>query len=1111
MVIGLGTTRPGDVADDEDPQLRNSEFGSGRRAAGLSRSQVKRRSRSLLSITAGITAGLAALVIPFLPVQQDQSRISWPQSAQLTPIAAPLVSYAPTELAVRIPCPVLERVAGSGGAVVSTIPAQSASAERYGFVAKVVPGADVRDSRLDVVSRNTLLWSTPLHTLRGTECSIAVESEPATTKVEAYGAPDANAAQVHKGDLRPQVVGVFTDLVGAAPDGLHVDLAVDSRFSSSPSALKLMLIVLCLLSTATALVALHHIDRTDGRASRRWLPGRWWSIRPVDAVVAATLAVWHFIGANTSDDGYQLGMARASNSSGYMANFFRWFGVPESPFGTPYYDLLAWMAKVSTASPWMRLPALVAGLVIWWIVSREVIPRLGAAARRNRVVVWTAALVFLVFWLPYNNGLRPEPMEALGVLLTWVSMERAIATKRLLPAAVALLTAAVTLTVGPAGLICFAPLVAGARGLAQIVVMRAHIWGYPALLAPLVATGMVVLSAVFADQTLATVLEMVHVHGAIGPGEPWFFEYLRYQYLLQINSDGWLTRRFGVFVLILGIATCLVTMLRRGGHIPGTATGPALRLIGIALGAMVLMMFTPTKWTHHFGVYAGLAAAVAALTAVAVGPAVMRPLRNRSLFAAAVFFALAMSFVGANGYWYVSSWGIPWWDKPPAIAGIGLSSVAAALTVAALAAATWLHIRPPRNPEKIPRHRLARVPILAVVAAVMVAFEVLSFGKAAAAQYPAYSLTKSNLAATFAGGCGLADEVLVETDPNASMLTPVGGDVAGALTATGSTGFTSDGVGTDLTSEEIESTTGRANSVSDAPVDQGSAAQAAGSGTATSRGVGINGSAVPLPFGLDPATTPVAGSYRDHDQGPAELVTDWYRLPTADSGRDDLIAIAVSGRIRSTDADGVVRAGQPVLLEYGRTQSDGSIDALGRTEPIDIGPAPAWRNLRVPLDRIPTHADVIRVTASDKDLSPEQWLAVTPPRVPRTQTLDQLVGTRTPVLLDWAVGLNFPCQNLIGTHAGVAQVPQYRILPDRNGATITNLWQGHDGGGPLGWTQLLLASRELPSYLDHDWDRDWGSIEQYTPIQPGTQPAAAAVEPTDRSGLWTPGHINTRY
>ncbi len=188
-----------------------------------------------------------------------------------------------------------------------------------------------------------------------------------------------------------------------------------------------------------------------------------------------TLLLWHVVGANTSDDGYLLGMARVSEHSGYMANYFRWFGVPEAPFGWSY-ELLATLAKVSTASMWMRLPTLLAALLCWMVISREVIPRLGVAVRRNRTALWTGGLVFLAFWLPYDNGLRPEPVIALGALLTWCSIERAIATGRLLPGAVAVLIAAFSLAAGPSGLICIAALIAGARPILQIIMRAATGW-----------------------------------------------------------------------------------------------------------------------------------------------------------------------------------------------------------------------------------------------------------------------------------------------------------------------------------------------------------------------------------------------------------------------------------------------------------------------------------------------------------------------------------------------------------------------------------------------------------------------------------------------------------
>ena len=118
--------------------------------------------------------------------------------------------------------------------------------------------------------------------------------------------------------------------------------------------------ILGVVLTAAALVALHILDTADGTRHRRFLPARWWSIGGLDALVIAVLVWWHFVGANTSDDGYILTMARVSEHAGYMANYYRWFGTPEAPFGW-YYDLLALWAHVSTASVWMRLPTLAHG------------------------------------------------------------------------------------------------------------------------------------------------------------------------------------------------------------------------------------------------------------------------------------------------------------------------------------------------------------------------------------------------------------------------------------------------------------------------------------------------------------------------------------------------------------------------------------------------------------------------------------------------------------------------------------------------------------------------------------------------------------------------------
>ena len=1085
----------------------------------------------MVALVCGLLGFVLALLTPLLPVRQDRASLDWPQPGA-TSVEAPLVSYVPQQLDAQLPCTMLRDLPETGTTtLVGTIPAASGQTSRGLTVA-------VRDGVLGVQARDVPMLSAPVTEIANCD-RITITSTIAATTVEFTGvtrqdgSPFRNTVTV---DKRPQIVGVFTDLDAAALSGARVHADIDSRFTSTPTTLKLVTMIAAAVLTVLALIALHLLDTTDGRRARRFLPRHWWRITPTDIVVVVTLLGWHVIGANTSDDGYILNMARASGPSGYMANYYRWFGVPEAPFGWSY-ELLAWMTKVSDASPWMRLPALAAGLVCWAVISREVLPRLGARVRRDKVALWTAGLVFLAFWLPYDNGLRPEPLIAAGALLTWCLIERAIATARLLPAALAILVAAFSLAAGPTGLICIAALIAGTRPVMQIIIKRAQgvrprriaadahaadadptdasttnserprlspattFFRYAALLAPGLAAGTLVLIVVFADQTLATVMEATRVRTLVGPNVAWFDERTRWDSLFMLSPDGSLARRFGVLVLLLCLLVCVLQVLRKG-RIPGTSRGPSVRILGIVFGALLLMMWTPTKWTHHFGVYAGLAGSLAALAAVAVGANGIRAPRNRALFTAAVLFLLAMTFTGSNGWWYVSSYGVPFWDKAPLVAGKGISTLFLGLAVLALLVALYFHLRDPYRTPSAPNRfdRLATMP-LTIAAALLVLFEVASMAKGALTQYPAYSIAKSNIESLAGDTCGLANDVLVETNTADSLLTPYTGAPADGLSAE-STGFTPNGVAADLTADADETVVGGANSVDKDSANKTTNTTGAGTGGGTSTESGINGSTVALPFGLDPARTPVLGSYQDGVQQQAKLTSQWYRLDL-DTVRDDpayqALVVTAAGRIRYVDTDGVVHYGQDLRLEYGTRAADGSVTMTGSVAPMDIGPAPSWRNLRVPLDQLPAGVNAVRLVAADNDITQKQWLAVTPPRLPKLATLQSVVGETDPVLLDWHVGLAFPCQRPFDHHDGVAEAPQWRILPDRVGSDASNAWQDDIGGGPLGWTGLLLKAETVPTYLDHDLGRDWGALERFTPYQPAP-PAEISVTVVNQSG-----------
>src|SRR6185436_10494888 len=93
---------------------------------------------------------------------------------------------------------------------------------------------------------------------------------------------------------------------------------------------------------------------------------------------------------------------------------------------------------ISKATPWMRLPSTLLGLLCWALVSRLLLPRLGRAGRL-RGSRWVAALAFSTWWVPFGLGLRPEPWVAVGVVLVVLGVERTLATRRVLPLAVPLL------------------------------------------------------------------------------------------------------------------------------------------------------------------------------------------------------------------------------------------------------------------------------------------------------------------------------------------------------------------------------------------------------------------------------------------------------------------------------------------------------------------------------------------------------------------------------------------------------------------------------------------------------------------------------------------------
>lgn len=1082
----------------------------------------------LIAVIAGILGVILCGLTPLLPVTANDASFSWPQTSSAdaadSSVTAPLVAQTAKSLQITVPCTVLASLPDAAGTVLATMPSKAPKASN--LMLSIV--AD--KSSVTVTTRNSVATTARRADIDAGRCTaLKVWSDARVVGAQFVG---LGPASLLASDKRPQIDGLFSSLSPAAAqaaraNGLAANVVIDNRYATSPTLLKLLIMILGVLAVVVSLISLYLLDRAAGYHRRiGFTPAMWWrTFRPrvTDVVVTGVLLLWGLVGAGSPDDGYILNMGRVASEAGYLPNYYRFYGIAETPFDW-YYRFLSHWSSVSPTLLWMHIPSLLAGLASWFVLTRILLPRLGPAVRRSGWARWAAAMTFLAFWLPFCSGLRTEGIIVLGSLLTWWAVEQAIGTRRLLPAAVAAITATFTFALAPHGVIGVAILLVAARPMLRILIARRRETGLLSLLAPLAAAGALVTVVVFSDQTLATVVEAMKIRYQTGPVIMWHQEFLRYYFIAVSTPDGALTRRMPVLLLLAAAFVTVAVILRRNG-IRGVDHGPTWRMIGAIGVTLLLLAFTPTKWTIQFGIFAGLAAAAAATATLAVASTAASSTRNLTVFISGLFFALAAAMAGKNAWPYAFNYGIAWFDRSPVLAGIQVSTIFLVLAVATAALAAWQHLRQDYvanrglahdNPAdasattSADRRRLALASSpIAIVAAIMVLAEILFFTKAAVTRYPTFTVFSQNINTLRGKPCALADQVLVEPNTNAGMLIPASGRSAPhALAGTESVGFSPNGVAGDLTPEPGSSRPGQMNvsgSVAKPFVVSGSpsAGTTGGSGPTT-----VNGSHVALPFGLDPATTPVLGSYGF--AGAAKLTTDWYRLP--ERNVSPILVFSAAGAIATIDAEGAVLFGQSVRLQFGRPAADGSFEPLGPGAiPIDPGPVipnMPWRNLRVPMTAVPPAATVARIVVIDNNLGPRQFVAVTPPRAPVLETLQTVVGSDAPALIDFTGAAQFPCQRPLGISHGVAEIPQWRILPDFVSATSqSKTWQAAVDGGLLSISESTTTSVTVPSYLADDWHRDWGALEKLTPIAPNALPANISSSERKKWGWSRTGSI----
>jgi cell wall arabinan synthesis protein/arabinosyltransferase-like concanavalin domain-containing protein/EmbC-like arabinotransferase in arabinogalactan biosynthesis len=982
--------------------------------------------RARLVLAVGLLSALAALAFPFAPVRQPEVIYTW-TPADGTAVALPLMPYQPVRLTATISC----AAARAGGLLLSTVPPRpDPSALPLDGLRLVGTSAGVQ-----ITSAGVDLGTVALPP---GDCTLALGSDARATVVTLGGSPVLS----HTGDVRPDVAGIFTDLPDAPGTGTTATLSLtaDTRFATTPSPLKIALAVGCLVALGVLFALLRSADR--GRPRVRLLPRGWWRPRPVDAVVATLLGVWWVIGSGTVDDGYIAGIVRGRGDNGFVGNVYRWLNAPEAPFGW-FYEPYDWWSTISAATPWMRLPSTLLGLLCWFLVSRLLLPHLGRVGRL-RGTPWVAALAFGTWWVPLDLGLRPEPWVAVGTVLAFLAVERAVATRRVLPLAAALVMAGATAAVTPGGVMAAAPVLAAAVPLLRGLRARTdlHLRGVlraAPLVAALVAAGAATLLLMAADQGAAALAEAVRVRGRIGGGLPWYQEFERYALLLTPGDvQGAIGRRAAVLATLLAVGG--LAWVLAGRERSGVAAGPTRRLL-VTLGlSAVAMMISPTKWTQHFGALAGLGTAVLTLGLVVFGrralaavrdPATARRRRIAGLAGATVVCGLVLA--GQNMWPFVSGWYTPTFSTVlPQVRTVPLATIVlaagGAVVIVLLAWSVWR-----RSAERSPAARPpAGIPApatpVAVVLAVVLGLQVLSLARIATAHRDGYTPAADALATLRGDPCGLQSALQVETDPAAGVLAaaPQPAPVPGVVPA---------------------------------PAVAPAVPAEVDAGGTTLPGIAVAGTGA----------------------------TSWFTLDARQRAGTLPVVVTVTGTPRPGDVlNADFARGARVLA---------TVPLAGAADG-----APADRRLLAP-----PGADTVRLAVSAGTVAAGAGgsAVVSLPRAPVLTPMAQVLPRGTRALLDWPVAFVFPCLDPAPLPPGTASLPQWRVAPpaDDPSAEITYT---PGLGGPFAGPRLLVTQRRMPTYLRDDPVRDGVQLYRWDPVEPMRTLTPTVRDTTDAADA---GHL----
>lgn len=559
-----------------------------------------RSSRQRMALACAAASAVAAVLVALGPADARHHRYTWPSAAA---VAADAPYFAPLQLARHQAQRITVRVACGALNAADRSPGQPVVIASTGRTPVLTGGLSLT---LDGSRLSGLVGPSEFASVDWT----AVASDDPTCQVDLV-VEDARWQltiddRVESGTLAvPAVSGLLSDL---APVGRGKPVAITvttQAAGSDPSTLQIGLTAVALLGFAISVGFLALRRPEERRLRRPRIAQVMRSLHWADGIVAIGLMSWWILGPALVDDGYVLNRSLDYGRTGEFASILDPFGAPLG-FGYFHHLAILGLAQISTAMVWLRLSALLVTAIAWIACrySLNVMVRDRWDRRPSSAALATLVFAFVLVWIAWLNTLRPEPAVAMLAVITLVGAQSFVRSPSIMPLIVAGTTAALALSIHPAGIVALAPLIA----------LVPHVWRWLQQVGRTawfdLATAVLAVSALgllllFVDTDLdswqfgnSLLVDSAH-------NLTWRDELTRYDLLFSHPEFAFGTTARQASIVFPFLAVPLFLTRRKRGR------EPLLDLVGQSLILSVgLIAFTPSKWPWQFGAL-GLIAALA--------------------------------------------------------------------------------------------------------------------------------------------------------------------------------------------------------------------------------------------------------------------------------------------------------------------------------------------------------------------------------------------------------------------------------------------------------------------------------------------------------------------